>query len=119
MKAGRPVSIKLLVHDVDASVAFYQAALGLRWVPEIWSFQSGEYPHDDFFLVSLDGPADADGRPIGASQFGYSVEDVDGAHQKALAAGAQEWYPPQDNPGAPRSSGIEDPDGNRIELFQA
>ena len=119
MRANRPVSVKLLVHDIDASVEFYRAALGLQWVPDIWSFQCGEYPRDNFFLISLDEPTSGDTRPVGAGQFGYSVDDVDSAHQKALAAGAHEWYPPQDNSGAPRSSGIEDPDGNRVELFQA
>ena len=84
-----------------------------------WSFQLGEYPRDDFFLISLDEPTDGDARPVGAGHFGFSAEDVDAAHQKALEAGGSEPVPAEDNPGAPRSSGIEDPDGNRVELFQA
>ena len=104
MRANRPVSVKLLVHDIDASVEFFRAALGLQWVPDFWSFQCGEYPRDNFFLISLDEPTSGDTRPVGAGQFGYSVDYVDSAHQKALAAGAHEWYPPQDNAGAPRSS---------------
>jgi predicted enzyme related to lactoylglutathione lyase len=119
MTPGRPVSVKLWVRDVDAAVEFYRAALGFRWNPDIWSFQFGEYPGDTFFLVSLDVPDDADPRPVGGAEFGFVVEDVDAAHRRALAAGGREWYPPQDNAGSPRSSGIEDVDGNRVTLVQA
>lgn len=117
MSPGRPVKVGLVVTDVARSVDFYGAAFGFRWVPEIWSFQIGEYPKDDFFLISLnDSPED---RPSGGGHVGYTVDDVDAAHRRALDVGAGEWYPPQDNSGAPRSSGLHDPDGNRIELFQA
>jgi hypothetical protein len=36
-----------------------------------------------------------------------------------MTPGAVEWYAPQDNAGAPSSSGVCDPDGNRVELWQA
>jgi catechol 2,3-dioxygenase-like lactoylglutathione lyase family enzyme len=116
--AGRPVKIGLVVSDVDRSVGFYLAAFGFRWLPELWAFQIGEFPNDDFFLISLNDLPPGDERPVGAGHFGYTVEDVNAAHRRALDAGAGEWYPPHDNTGAPRSSGVQDPDGNRIELFQ-
>ena len=119
MAAGRPVKIGLVVSDLNRSIEFYQAAFEFRWMPEIWSFQIGQYPRDDFFLISLNDPQPGEDRPVGAGHFGYTVADVDSTHRRALGAGATEWYPPQDNGGAPRSSGIHDPDGNRIELFQA
>jgi catechol 2,3-dioxygenase-like lactoylglutathione lyase family enzyme len=119
MTSRRPVSVTLYVRDREAAIRFYESALGMRWNPDIWSFQFGEYPRDDFFLVSIIDSADGHARPIGAGHFGYSVEDVDASHRRLLDAGAREWYPPHDNPGAPRSSGLEDPDGNRVELWQA
>ena len=119
MTPGRPVSVTLRVRDVEASVDFYRRALGLRWVPEIWSFQFGEYPRDDFFLISIDEPSKDDLRPVGGGQFGFVVDHLAAAHRRALDAGAREWYPPQDNPVAPPSSGIEDADGNRVALIQA
>jgi predicted enzyme related to lactoylglutathione lyase len=119
MKPWRPVGITLYVRDRETTIRFYEAALSMRWNREIWSFQFGEYPRDDFFLVSVIDATDGDSYPTGAGHLKYSVDNVDTAHRRALDAGADEWYPPQDNPGAPRSSGIEDPDGNRVELWQA
>lgn len=119
MAPGRPVKVGLVVSDVSKSVDFYRAAFGFRWLPDLGSFQIGEYPNDDFFLISLNDMVADDDRPVGAGHFGFTVEDVEAAHRRALGAGAGEWYPPQDNSGAPRSSGVHDPDGNRIELFQA
>ncbi len=119
MAAGRAVKVGLIVSDVERSIAFYLAAFEFRWLPEIGSFQIGEYPKDDFFLISLNDVQPGEDRPVGAGHFGYTVDDVDAAHRRALEAGAGEWYPPQENTGAPRSSGLHDPDGNRIELFQA
>jgi PhnB protein len=119
IQAGQPVKLGLIVSDVERSMAFYREAFGFGWLPEIWSFQIGEYPKNDFFLISLNDIQPGEERPVGAGHFGYTVDDVDASHRLALDAGAGEWYPPQDNTGAPRSSGLHDPDGNRIELFQA
>jgi catechol 2,3-dioxygenase-like lactoylglutathione lyase family enzyme len=119
MTAGRPVKVGLVVSDVERSIGFFESAFGFRWLPEIWSFQIGEYPKDDFFLISLNDLQLGEERPVGAGHFGFTVEDVEAVHRRALDAGAGEWYRPQDNTGAPRSSGVLDPDGNRIELFQA
>ena len=105
--------------DVERSITSYRAAFDFLWLPEIWSFQFGEHPKADFFLIGLNDVQPGESRPAGAGPFGYTVDDVDAAHRLALEAGAGEWYPPQENTGAPRSSGLHDPDGNRIELFQA
>ena len=118
MAPGRAVKVGLLVSNVPRSVEFYRGALELRWVPELWSFQIGEYPSDGFFLISLEAAQSGGERPVGCGHVGLTVQAVEAAHRRALAAGATEWYPPQDNPGAPRSSGVHDPDGNRIELFE-
>jgi catechol 2,3-dioxygenase-like lactoylglutathione lyase family enzyme len=119
MTPGRPVGVTLYVRDSGAATSFYEAALGLRWNPDISSFQFGDFPGDDFFLVSLLDPADEPDHPIGAGHIGFVVEHLEEAHRRALDAGAVEWYTPQDNAGAPSSSGVCDPDGNRVELWQA
>jgi PhnB protein len=119
MTPGRPVGVTLYVSDSASAVTFYESALGIRWNAEIGSFQFGEYPGDDFFLISILDPTDDPDHPVGVGHFGLVVENLDEAHQRALDAGAVEWYAPNDNPGAPRSSGLQDPDGNRVELWQA
>ena len=119
MNPGRPVGLTLYVRDSESAVAFYESALGWRWNPDVVSFQFGEFPRDDFFLVSLLDPSDEPDHPVGAGHIGYVVDALEDAHARALEAGAAEWYPPNDNSGAPRSSGVRDPDGNRIELWQA
>jgi predicted enzyme related to lactoylglutathione lyase len=119
MKPHRPVSVTLYVRDRDAAVQFYESALGMRWNPDVSSFQFGEYPRVAFFLVSILDSTDDPAHPVGAGHFGYVVPDVGETHRRAVDAGAKEWYPPQDNAGAPRSSGLNDPDGNRVELWQA
>jgi predicted enzyme related to lactoylglutathione lyase len=119
MTPWRPVGMTLYVRDRESTIRFYEGVLGMRWNPEIWSFQFGEYPRDDFFLVSVIDRTDDDPYVTGAGHLKYSVDDVDTVHGRALDAGASEWYRPQENPGAPRSSGLLDPDGNRVELWQA
>lgn len=119
MTPGRPVGVTLYVSDSASAIKFYESALGLRWNQDIASFDFGEYPRADFFLVSILDPSDEPDHPVGAGHFGFAVDELDEAHRRALDAGAIEWYAPSDNPGAPRSSGIWDPDGNRVELWQA
>ena len=119
MTPGRPVGVTLYVSDSDAAVKFYESALGMSWNAEIASFQFGEYPREDFFLLSLLDPTDEPDHPVGTGHFGFVVGALDEAHRRALDAGALEWYAPTDNPGAPCSSGLRDPDGNRVELWQA
>ncbi len=50
--------------------------------------------------------------------FGLGVIGLEETHQRALAAGAVEHYPPSDGVNRPRSSRIEDPVGNRIVLWE-
>jgi catechol 2,3-dioxygenase-like lactoylglutathione lyase family enzyme len=119
MRPGRIVGVTLRVRDRDAAVRFYEAAFGLRWNGAVSSFEFGEYPRDDFFLLSILDESDEASGPLGPGHIGLVVDDLAEAHTRALGAGAREWYSPHDNVGAPRSSGVEDADGNRIELWQA
>lgn len=52
------------------------------------------------------------------SAFGLGVFGLEEAHQRALAAGATEQYPPTDGENMPRHSRIADPVGNRIVLWE-
>jgi predicted enzyme related to lactoylglutathione lyase len=52
------------------------------------------------------------------SAFGLGVVGLDEAHQRAVAAGATEQYPPTDGENMPRHSRIADPVGNRVVLWE-
>ncbi|HEY2332724.1 MAG TPA: MerR family transcriptional regulator [Acidimicrobiales bacterium] len=54
----------------------------------------------------------------GTANFGLLVTDLGAAHRRVTAAGGIEVLPPHDAPGMPRTSTIEDPDGNRVNLYQ-
>lgn len=53
------------------------------------------------------------------SAFGLGVPGLDATHQRALAAGATENYPPTDGDQMPRHSLIVDPAGNRVVLWES
>jgi predicted enzyme related to lactoylglutathione lyase len=52
------------------------------------------------------------------SAFGLGVVGLDEAHQRAIAAGATEQYPPTDGENMPRHSRFADPVGNRVVLWE-
>jgi DNA-binding transcriptional MerR regulator/uncharacterized glyoxalase superfamily protein PhnB len=125
MQAGsRPVQIKIAVADEAAAVSFYRALLGASYQvtrrtseADFSAFQFGEYGRDDFFLLwLLDDPQRLD--LPGRSNVGFSVDDLDAAHRRALAAGAREAVAPRKAAGMPRHSAVTDPSGNWIGLFQ-
>ncbi len=51
--------------------------------------------------------------------FGLGVPGLDYTHQRAIAAGATEQYPPTDGESMPRHSLIVDPIGNRVVLWES
>ena len=52
------------------------------------------------------------------SAFGLGVVGLEEAHQRALAAGATEHFPPTDGENMPRHSRFADPVGNRVVLWE-
>jgi uncharacterized glyoxalase superfamily protein PhnB len=54
-------------------------------------------------------------RPVGC-QISFTVDDVDAAYQKALAAGAQPMSPPEQKPWGFRVAFVRDQDGFLVEL---
>lgn len=118
-----PAQIKLGVADKDQARAFYAAAFGLAESvirrtddTDFTGYQFGTYGQPDFFLLVLSGPEAFD-HP-GRSTIGFTVEDLDEAHQRALGAGATEAVPISSPQGMPRSSAVTDPDGNWLWLYQ-
>lgn len=53
------------------------------------------------------------------SAFGLGVVGLDEAHQRALAAGGTEHFPPTDGANMPRHSRFADPVGNRVVLWES
>jgi DNA-binding transcriptional MerR regulator len=122
--AIRPVQIKLLVADMDAAAAFYADAFGFDWEPtqrtsegDFNGFTFGRWDSPEFFLLHLQ-TSDYEGA-VGPATFGLNVPDLDEAHRRSVAAGAAEKIAPHDSEGMPRSSLVQDPDGNMIWLYQA
>jgi predicted enzyme related to lactoylglutathione lyase len=113
LKTARIVQVTISVTDKPAAVAFYQKAFGASYQPEISSLQFGDYPDDDFFLLTIETA-----KGYGPSRFGLTVAGVDEAHRRALAAGGVEVEAPYDAAWKPRSSEVRDPSGNVISLFE-
>ena len=57
------------------------------------------------------------GRPPGAVELAFEVEDVDSAHAAALAAGAPSFQAPADRYWGERTAYVLDPDGGLVELL--
>ena len=121
---ARPVQLMIAVDDADAAVAFYTKAFGFhydvtrRTEDRAYSgFVFSNYGEPDFFLMHLlADPRQAERR--GPSTFGLLVDDLDAAHAQAIAAGGTEVSPPLCLDGMPKRSGVTDPSGNWIWLYQ-
>ncbi|TLS46664.1 MerR family transcriptional regulator [Streptomyces montanus] len=114
----RIVQVTINVHDLNEARAFYGQVFAAEFNEEIFSFQIGTWPGEEFFLLTVAHEPDHPG-PAGPSRFGLLVADLDTVHQRALDAGATEVEAPVDRPWKPRSSCLTDPSGNRIDLFQS
>ena len=119
----RPVAINVGVRDLDEAITFYEAVFGARLevcesggrpVHARWQFGEG----DSFFLFNVRRRDGDDPHRDHVSAFGFSVPDLDGAHARAVAAGAREHFAPLEEPGLPRHSRFEDPSGNRVVLWE-
>lgn len=120
----RIVEINIGVNDLEEARRFYESVFAVELTQErhgdgpLHLFAAfGSWPSDRFFLLNL---IDAERDPYrsGRADFGFLVDDLDAAHQRAIDAGATEISPPADWPGMPRGSTIVDPSGNLIKLYQ-
>jgi predicted enzyme related to lactoylglutathione lyase len=121
----RPVAINVGVRDLEEAIDFYEGVFGAklevgmsggRPVRARWRFGEG----GSFFLFNLRERGTDEPHREHISAFGFSVQDVDATHARAVAAGARPHFAPiDDEEGLPRHSRLEDPSGNRIVLWQA
>lgn len=113
----RLVELSIGVKDLEAAKRFFEHAFGVRFQEDQHDggpvhLHGGVGGDEDFVMLGL---WERDGGP----SFGFLVDDLDEAHRRALGAGATELHPPSDSDGMPRNSGVSDPDGNRIYMYQS
>jgi catechol 2,3-dioxygenase-like lactoylglutathione lyase family enzyme len=124
--------IDLAVSDVDRSLAFYLDLLGpLGWAEDV-RYPTYRGTEEVVYLRepvrgSMLGLRAADGGAhhyyeVGIEHLAFEVdsyEEVDAAHERCVASGAQIHFPPEEDRDVPgyRAVFVFDPDGFRIELF--
>lgn len=118
------VSVRYMVDDVEAAVAFYTALLGFEvltsFPPAFADVARGK------LRVLLSGPASSAGRPMpdgakpgpgGWNRIHLIVEDIDAEVARLKSAGAPFRNEILSGPGG-RQILVQDPSGNVVELFQ-
>jgi predicted enzyme related to lactoylglutathione lyase len=90
----------------------------LSFDADISSFQLGAWDTDSLFLLTVENWRDA-ATPSCFGMLVDDVDDVDAVHARVIGAGTSAVQPPEDFAWKPRSSIIDDPSGNRIQLCQA
>jgi catechol 2,3-dioxygenase-like lactoylglutathione lyase family enzyme len=118
------VSVRYLVHDVDAAVSFYTEVLGFEvlthFPPAFADVARGR------LRLLLSGPTSSAGRPMpdgavpgpgGWNRIHLIVDDLDADVARLRAAGAAFRNDVVAGPGG-RQILLEDPSGNVVELFE-
>lgn len=124
MTAPRLGYVVRFVESLDAAVRFYQGVLGQRltkrtdhWAQfDCGSLTLGLYERAAM-AANLGVGEDELGRPPGALELAFEVDDVDRAFREALDAGARSFRQPEDRPWGERTGYILDPDGALVELY--
>ena len=122
--ASEMVSVRYLVHDVEASVEFYIRLLDFRvltnFAPAFADVARGN------LRLLLSGPGSSAGRPMpdgikpqpgGWNRIHLIVEDIEAETSRLRGAGARFRNDIIAGPGGKQIL-LEDPSGNFIELFQ-
>jgi predicted RNase H-like nuclease/predicted enzyme related to lactoylglutathione lyase len=116
MSNTRLVFVALRVRDFAASAWFYREAFG---VP----FESGQPPQPHAEVSWKDGAYlhlalfPPDPGVTENAEIGFFVGDIEAAHARAVAAGAEVVHEPQDKSWG-RTAAYRDPDGNLVTLTQ-
>lgn len=112
----RLVFVALRVRDFAASAWFYREAFGVAFesdqLPQPHaevSWKDGAYLHLALFPPDRGVTENA--------EIGFFVDDLEVAHARAVAAGAEVVHEPRDEPWG-RTAGYRDPDGNLVTLTQ-
>ena len=120
------VSVRYIVHDVDAAIAFYCGHLGFREVmhpaPAFAMLSRGDLR----LVLSAPGGGPGGGasmpdgtvpEPGGWNRFSVEVGDIDATVRVLRAAGAHLRNDVIDGVGG-RQALVDDPSGNPVELFE-
>ena len=116
-------SVRYLVHDVDAAIAFYVEQLGFRLATQMGTAFAIVERGD--LVLWLSGPESSAARPMpdgtqpepgGWSRLVLEVDDVPAEAERLQAAGVAFRNAPLTGPGGTQVV-LEDPSGNAIELF--
>ena len=117
-------TLRYLVTDVDAALAFYVGVLGFE-LTERWGPPFAMIRHSDLTLW-LSGPGTSAARPMpdgaqpvpgGWNRLVLTVVDLDALMRALRAAGAHFRGEVVTGPGG-RQILVEDPSGNPVELFE-
>ena len=117
-------TVRYLVRDVDAAVAFYLAlgfVLADRWGPPFAVMKQGDltlWVSGPGTSASKTLPDGSQPQPGGWNRFVIEVPDIDAAVRDLSAKGGRFRSEPIKGPGG-RQVLCEDPSGNPIELFEA
>lgn len=119
------VSVRYMVHDVEASLAFYTKLLGFevltKFPPAFADVARGN------LRLLLSGPTSSAGRPMpdgtkpapgGWNRIHLIVDDIEAEVARLRAAGARFRNDILAGPGGKQIL-LEDPSGNVVELFQS
>jgi catechol 2,3-dioxygenase-like lactoylglutathione lyase family enzyme len=110
--------LQLVVRDLAASQAFYEAVLKVLGIP-IGGTGDGYFWADELFVSSVEGDA-AQGRLTGRHHLAFQAADratVDAFHRAAIEHGGTDNGPPGERSYHPGyyAAFVLDPDGNNIE----
>ena len=110
--------VQLVVRDLEASRAFYDAVLEVLQVP-MGGEGEGFFWADEFCVSTADSEA-AQGKLTGPTHVAFQAADratVDAFHKAALAHGGKDNGAPGERPYHPGyyAAFVRDPDGNNIE----
>jgi predicted enzyme related to lactoylglutathione lyase len=116
---ARLVFVALRVRDLEESVRFYRDAIGIplrdtggvdEQTHREYSWTDGAYLHFALFPAA----PESETRCV---ELAFYVDDIDTAHARAVAGGADVASMPRDEPWG-RTAGYRDPDGNVVGLTQ-
>ncbi len=124
MTTGRLSLVILEVKNLETSLCFYRDALGVplegdkdhggndRWISGAHaaiSWHDGAFLH--FALYQSKGVVTR------GAQVGFPTDDLEAAHERAVASGAKVDHGPRDEPWG-RTARYVDPDGNSVSLTE-
>ena len=115
-------SLELHTDDVEGLARFYRDVIGVPIGPgddekshyeTFWGSFGGD---DDDFLFFAIQPI-TQGVATHGAEIGFSVTDLDGVHERIVAAGAEVVEPPSPRPWG-RAATYRDPAGNLVQLTE-